>query len=340
LTRAEIQVKSVKAKIIEPGYAWIRITSFQETTTPELAAKLRNLAKSTPPLKGLILDLRNNGGGLLQSAVGVAGAFLPENSVVVSTKGRLPSAQQTYRDIFSDYQLPSFKSDPLKGLPELSKTVPMVVLTNGYTASASEIVAGALQDYHRAKIMGKTTFGKGSVQTVRPLTADTALRLTTAYYYTPDGRSIQNRGIKPDLAVDQYADGDPDDALISREADYSNHLANLQDPDEQKEAEQRRLKRLQALRYLESQPAKQRSRDQTPPEFGSPDDFMLKQALNELKGQPVVLTKVFALPGATTTAQPADSADQAASKTGPETSSPAPVPTSAPAPSAASPQAK
>jgi carboxyl-terminal processing protease len=297
VTRAEIRVQSVKAKMVAPGYAWVRVTSFQERTIHDLAAKLTDLAKADPQLKGVVLDLRNNGGGLLQTAVGVAGAFLPDNSVVVTTNGQIADAKQTYRDTFSNYRLPSFDTDPLKNLPAIYKTVPMVVLTNAYSASASEIVAGALQDYHRAQLMGKTTFGKGSVQTVRPLTADTALRLTTAYYYTPSGRSIQNKGIEPNFVVDQYADGDPDDALVTREADYSNHLANLQDPNEKKEAEQRQKEHMQLLRNLEEANAKKtpeqrdKDRNRPPPDFGSPSDFMLQQALNELKGQPVALSK-------------------------------------------------
>jgi len=299
VTRAEIRVQSVKAKMIEPGYAWVRVTSFQERTIPDLAAKLTDLAKADPQLKGVVLDLRNNGGGLLQTAVGVAGAFLPDNSVVVTTNGQIADAKQTYRDTFSNYRLPSFDTDPLKNLPAIYKTVPMVVLTNAYSASASEIVAGALQDYHRAQLMGKTTFGKGSVQTVRPLTADTALRLTTAYYYTPSGRSIQNKGIEPNFVVDQYADGDPDDALVTREADYSNHLANLQDPNEKKEAEQRQKEHMQLLRNLEEANAKKtpeqrdKDRNRPPPDFGSANDFMLQQAINELKGQPVALSKAL-----------------------------------------------
>ncbi len=295
VVRAEIHVKSVKAKLVEPGYAWVRITSFQENTIAELAAKLKELTQQ--PLKGLVLDLRNNGGGLLQSAVGVSGAFLPDNAVVVSTNGQEADAQQTYRNTYEHYRLPSFNGNPLKTLPLIVKKVPMVVLTNAYSASASEIVAGALQDHRRALIMGKTTFGKGSVQTVRPLTADTALRLTTAYYYTPSGRSIQNQGIRPDKPIDQNINGDPEDALISREIDYSNHLANTQNPDEKKEEAQREEEQLEQLRQFEEQNAKktpaQREKERTrlPIEFGSKDDFMLKQALRQLKGEPVQLSK-------------------------------------------------
>ena len=297
VTRAIIRVQSVKTKVVAPGYAYVRITSFQERTVPDLAAKLEDIAREQPGLKGFVLDLRNNGGGLLQSAVGVAGAFLPPNSVVVSTNGQIADSKQVYRDTYENYRLPSFDSDPLKNLPAVYKTVPMIVLTNAYSASASEIVAGALQDQHRALIMGKTTFGKGSVQTVRPLTSDTALRLTTAYYYTPSGRSIQNKGIRPDIAVDQYAEGDPDDALVTREVDYSNHLANTQDPNEKKEQEQREKDRMQQLQQLEEENAKKtpeqraKDRDRKPIDFGSADDFMLQQALNKLEGKPVQQSK-------------------------------------------------
>ncbi|MGV7247186.1 S41 family peptidase, partial [Caballeronia sp. M23-90] len=237
--------------------------------------------------------------GLLQSAVGVAGAFLPDNAVVVSTNGQIADAKQTFRDTYDNYRLPSFDSDPLKNLPEIFKKVPMVVLTNAYSASASEIVAGALQDHHRALIVGKTTFGKGSVQTVRPMTADTALRLTTAYYYTPSGKSIQNKGIRPDVPVDQYAEGDPDDALVTREVDYSNHLANTQDPNEKKEQEAREADRLEQLRILEEQNDKKtpeqrrKDRERKPVEFGSADDFMLAQGLNKLEGKPVQESKSY-----------------------------------------------
>ncbi len=295
VVRAEIRIKSVKAKLIEPGYAWIRITSFQENTVVELAAKLKEFAQQ--PLKGLVLDLRNNGGGLLQSAVGVSGAFLPSNAVVVSTNGQEADAQQIYRNNYEHYRLPSFNGDPLRTLPSIFKQIPMVVLTTAYSASASEIVAGALQDHHRALIMGKTTFGKGSVQTVRPLTADTALRLTTAYYYTPNGRSIQNQGIRPDKPVDQNVNGDPEDALVSREIDYSNHLANTQNPDEKEEEEKREAEQLEQLRQFEEQNAKktpeqrEKERNRLLIEFGSKDDFMLKQALRQLKGESVQLSK-------------------------------------------------
>ncbi|ABB09781.1 S41 family peptidase [Burkholderia lata] len=334
VTRAIIKVQSVKMKILDPGYAYVRITSFQERTTPDLAQKLQDIARQQPNLKGLVLDLRNNGGGLLQSAVGVAGAFLPPDSVVVSTNGQIADSKQVYRDTYDNYRLPSFDGDPLKNLPPVFKTVPMIVLTNAYSASASEIVAGALQDSKRAQIMGKTTFGKGSVQTVRPMTADTALRLTTAYYYTPSGRSIQNKGITPDVPVDQYADGDPDDVLVTREVDYSNHLANTQDPNEKKEQEDREQRRMDQLRILEEQNDKktpeqrQKDRDRKPIEFGSADDFMMQQALNKLEGKPVQESK--SLLAESTTKSPAGKAT--ASKASGASAKPAAAPKPASAP--------
>jgi len=299
VTRAVIKLQSVKTAMPAPGYAYVRITSFQEHTTPDLAARLNTIAHQEPNLKGLILDLRNNGGGLVESAVGVAGAFLPRDSIVVTTNGQVEYSKRAYRDTYAYYRLSSFNSDPLLNEPAIFKTVPMIVLTNAYTASASEIVAGALQDAHRAVILGKTTFGKGSVQTSVPLTSNTALRLTTAYYYTPSGRSIQDIGIRPDVPVDQYADGDPDDALVTREADYPNHLANIQDPNEKKELQARQQDRVEQLRRLEERSDKetpeqrQKDRDRAPVEFGSSDDFMLQQALNKLQGKPVLESKAL-----------------------------------------------
>ena len=176
ITRAEIKVQSVKAKLLDNNIAWVRVTSFQERTIPDLAKKLTDLAAQDPKLKGIILDLRNNGGGLLQGAVGVAAAFLPADAVIVSTKGQTAESKQVFNATPAMYRL-SEPGDPLAGVPPMFKKLPMVVLVNAYSASASEIVAGALQDYKRATIIGKTTFGKGSVQTVRPLTNDSALKI-------------------------------------------------------------------------------------------------------------------------------------------------------------------
>ncbi|MFM2210423.1 MAG: hypothetical protein RIQ96_2066, partial [Pseudomonadota bacterium] len=208
ITREEIRTVSVRGRVIEPGYAWIRLSQFQERTVDDFVRKLDEVYKADPQLKGLVLDLRNDPGGLLDAAVAVSAAFLPDNVVVVSTNGQLPESKFTYKASPEFYQRRS-GSDPLKRLPEnvrtALKTVPLVVLVNEGSASASEIVAGALQDHQRAKVMGSQTFGKGSVQTVRPLGPDTGLKLTTARYYTPAGRSIQAKGIVPDILIDETA---------------------------------------------------------------------------------------------------------------------------------------
>jgi carboxyl-terminal processing protease len=295
ITRAEIKVQSVKAKFIEPGIAYVRITSFQERTIPDLAKKLNDLAGENPQIKGLVLDLRNNGGGLLQGAVGVSAAFLPTDTLIVSTKGQTEEAKQVFKSTFDNYRL-SENNDALAQLSPVFKKVPLVVLVNAFSASASEIVAGALQDHKRATIIGKTTFGKGSVQTVRPLSADSALKLTTAYYYTPTGKSIQAFGIKPDIAVDQNAEGDPDDVLITREIDSEKHLKNKQSSEEKliKDREQRRLEELQRIEELNAKKTpeeKEKDRKKRPAEFGSAEDFMLTQAAAYLKGQPIKKSK-------------------------------------------------
>ena len=297
ITRAEIRVQSVKAKLIDNDrLAWVRLTSFQERTVADLGKKLDELAKKNPNLKGVILDLRNNGGGVLQGAVGVAAAFLPDDATVVSTNGQVPDAKRVYKATFNNYRLSSLEDDPLKDLPALYKKIPMVVLTNAYSASASEIVAGALQDHKRALIMGKTTFGKGSVQTVRPLTNDTGIKLTIAYYYTPTGKSIQAKGIRPDIPVDQNPEGDPDDALITREIDTERHLHNKQESEEP-EMNEREQRRVEELRRLEEENAKKtpeqrdQERKKKPIEFGSAEDFMLQQAVAQLEGQPVKRSK-------------------------------------------------
>ena len=203
LTRAVIQIQSVKYKLIEPGYAYVRVTQFQEHTPEKLAAAIDTMWKqNNGQMKGMILDLRNDPGGLLNAAVAISAAFLPQNALVVYTDGRTEdSKMRLYAS--SEYYLRGSKEDYLKKLPAAVKTVPMVVLVNGGSASASEIVAGALQDHKRAIIMGTQTFGKGSVQTILPLGNNTAIKLTTARYYTPNGRSIQAKGIVPDILVEE-----------------------------------------------------------------------------------------------------------------------------------------
>ena len=211
LVRENISVSSVKVRELEPGYAYIRITQFQDDTAADLDKKLGELLTKDGAQKGAVLDLRNNPGGLLTAAVSVSDDFL-DTGVIVTTRGRLADANMSFS---------AHPGDQLNGAP-------MIVLTNHGTASAAEIVSGALKDNHRALTIGQRTFGKGVVQTVLPLDADHAVKITTARYYTPNGTSIQAEGIKPDIALADLtvnqADSPP--VLISSEADLPNHLAN------------------------------------------------------------------------------------------------------------------
>ncbi|TMH98237.1 MAG: S41 family peptidase [Betaproteobacteria bacterium] len=277
LTRAIIRVQSVKSKTIEPGYVWVRVSQFQEATAENLVKQLDALFRAGQ-VKGLVLDLRNDPGGLLHGAVAVSSAFLPAKSLIVSTDGRAEDAKKKFFATPDDYVRGSRGEDVLKSIPSAVKTVPMVVLVNGGSASASEIVAGALQDHKRATVIGTQTFGKGSVQTIMPLGNNTAIKLTTARYYTPGGRSIQALGITPDLVVE-----DPSDtatAIRVREADLQRHLENGKAKIEKAEPAAPRAK--PAAPASNAAPGEQK-----PPEFGGKDDFQLLQALAFLKGEPV-----------------------------------------------------
>jgi len=222
LTRAIINVQSVTSKMLEDGYGYIRIAQFQSETGSELVKELKNLQKNNKKLKGVILDLRNNPGGILEASVQTASAFLdkdklPYEKVIVFTKGRTSSSQIKEKASGKD----------------LTNGTPMVVMVNGGSASASEIVAGALQDYKRAIILGTQTFGKASVQTVLPLKDQRGIKLTTALYYTPSGRSIQARGIVPDIIVDNVSiptpSGSKEDNISIHEADLQGHLETKAD---------------------------------------------------------------------------------------------------------------
>ncbi|MDP1653919.1 MAG: S41 family peptidase [Rhodocyclaceae bacterium] len=294
--RDKIKVQSVKSKMIEPGFGYLRVTQFQEETTPDVVKHLDKLYKADAEnkgaagaggtgLKGLVLDLRNDPGGLLHGAIGVAAAFLPPNSVVVTTDGRVEDAKRKYTAASEDY-LRGSREDYLKKLPEGVKSVPMIVLVNGGSASASEIVAGALQDHKRAVVMGTQTFGKGSVQTVLPLSTKTAIKLTTARYYTPNGRSIQAKGIVPDIIVEETANGGSRERL--READLDRHLSNDKDgKDAEKPA---------APKKSEKAPKEGAGKDgkegedahAKPFEPASKDDYQLTQAMNLLKALQVM----------------------------------------------------
>ena len=288
ITREEIKQQSVRAKVVEPGYVWLRISQFQERTVDDFVKKLTQIYQQEPRVQGMVLDLRNDPGGLLNAAVAISAAFLPENVVVVSTNGQTPESKQVFKADTKDYT--SHGSDPLKSLPKALKTVPLVVLVNEGSASASEIVAGALQDHKRATVMGNQTFGKGSVQTFRPLGPDTGLKITTSRYYTPSGRSIQAKGILPDVMVDESAEGSPFAALRTREADLEKHLLSEQGKEEKDPA--REKAREDALKRLEEESLKPIAQRSTP-EFGSDKDFQLAQALNHLKGRAVVISKTL-----------------------------------------------
>ncbi|MEQ8857022.1 MAG: S41 family peptidase [Pseudomonadales bacterium] len=199
LTRATIELASVTARLLEPGFGYVRISQFQVGTGPAFDAALDELRAGSPGgLRGLILDLRDNPGGVLQASVAVADALL-DQGMIVYTEGRLPSSRHTYRASAGDAM----------------RAAPVVVLMNRGSASAAEIVAGALQDHGRARVMGSTSYGKGSVQSVVPVSGNKAIKLTTAYYFTPSGRSIHQTGIDPDL---------PNERTDESRADYDARL--------------------------------------------------------------------------------------------------------------------
>ena len=286
LTREIIKVQSVKSKLVEDGYGYLRVTSFQENTAAALVKHLNDLYKQGP-LKGLVLDLRNDPGGLLNMAVGVSAAFLPPNTLVTSTDGRTPDAKHQFYTVPEDY-LRGSKEDFIKNLPAEIRKVPMVVLINGGSASASEIVAGALQDHKRAVVMGTTSFGKGSVQTVLPLPGKTAIKLTTARYFTPSGRSIQAKGIVPDIVVEESANGNSSTRV--READLENHLENNKD----KDAATPVKPQSKAPAKPKSSPGKDEGDEPLEPtsrELASKKDYQLNQALNLLKGLQIMQNK-------------------------------------------------
>jgi carboxyl-terminal processing protease len=253
IVRDVIHVASVRSRMLAPGYGYIRVSTFQARTGNDLREQLLALQQqSNNALRGLVLDLRNNPGGVLGAAVAVADTFL-ESGQIVYTEGRI-----------ADSEL-EFKAKP----PDVLEGAPLIVLVNEGSASASEIVAGALQDRGRAVIMGRRTFGKGSVQTILPMTNDTALKLTTARYYTPSGRSIQAEGIKPDIVIDKIKLA-PVEAVaedIVTEADLARHLDNTNS----------------SPATVEPAPAEAEP-DANPPASLATEDFELFEALNLLKG--------------------------------------------------------
>ena len=278
VVRAVIKVQSVKAKLLESGYAFVRITQFQEHTGENLATALDKLVKENKgALKGMILDLRNDPGGLLDGAVAVSAAFLARDALVVYTDGRTAEAKMRLMASPEYYLRGNAKNDYIKNIPASIKSVPLVVLVNGGSASASEIVAGALQDHKRAVIMGTQTFGKGSVQTILPLGNNTAIKLTTARYYTPGGRSIQAKGIVPDITVEDPSTVASDNLFRLRESDLEKHLINDKQADDKADFAPK----------TETSP-KSNTEKSVPVEFGTKNDYQLNQALNLLKGMQIL----------------------------------------------------
>src|SRR5688500_14050641 len=275
LTRAIIKIQSVKSKLLEPAFAYIRVIQYQKQTGDNLAKAVDALFKQNQrPMKGLILDLRNDPGGLLNGAVAVSAAFLPQNSLVVYTDGRTEDSRMKLNASGEHYLRGRTREDYIQKLPPEIKNVPMVVLVNGGSASASEIVAGALQDHKRAVVMGTQSFGKGSVQTILPLDDNSALRLTTARYFTPNGRSIQATGIVPDIIVEStpQQDGKLDDRKRPglREENLPGHLQNQQQiPSAQEQLDREREKQI---------PSSAPTGDET-----IDNDAQLKRALDLLK---------------------------------------------------------
>ena len=269
IVRDHIKVKSIRGKQLDNDIIYVRISQFQERTATDLISQIKTLSNNQRP-RGLVLDLRNDPGGLLDSAIGVSSAFLESGNLVVSTKGRIPSSNREYyvkplTQVLRDSDRAS--ADQLNWLKE----IPVVVLINAGSASASEIVAGALQDHGRATIMGTRSFGKGSVQSVLPLGPDSGIKLTTALYYTPSGKSIQVTGVEPDVYVDDTAQGNL--FRIPRESDLQRHLNNAGVEDE-------------AAFNNEDNYVKEPKMF----EFGGADDFQLMQAINHIEGRPVKKT--------------------------------------------------
>lgn len=275
ITRDVIKVKSVKQRLLEEGYGYLRITSFQSKTTENVFKALEKLEKENgEALKGLVLDLRNNPGGVLGAAVGVSDAFLDAGKIVY-TEGRIADSKMEYN---------AKKGDELDGRP-------IVILVNQGSASASEIVAGALQDHKRAIVVGRKTFGKGSVQTVLPLDSQTAVKLTTARYFTPLGRSIQAEGIKPDIEVktlDINNDSkEKDDIKPLSEADFDKHLSNPTIDDEEK-TDKKDSEKPDDSSDAEKDDKPEIKKGEAKDKNLAKEDYQLYEALNILKGMSLI----------------------------------------------------
>jgi len=260
IARAPLQATTVRVRMAAPGLAWIRIDEFGGTTGAELAAALSKLDADGAP-RGVVLDLRNNPGGMVTAAVAAAGAFLPGGSVVFRARGRAGDAESAVTVEPRYYRTAEAPGDVLANLPAWTRTVPLTVLVNGASASAAELVAAALQDHGRARLVGTPTFGKGSIQSVVPLDAETGVKFTIARYFSPNGHEIQAHGVTPDVAAAPPAGPGAD--LLPREADLANHLP----PQDAAAA-----------------PAPARSAAESTRQFGGGDDVALKTAVALLAG--------------------------------------------------------
>ncbi len=289
LVRAIVKSQSVKGKLVEPNYVYVRVAQFQEHTGEDLAKLLKNLRQENKvPFKGILLDLRNNPGGLLNAAVGVSAAFLPKGDLVVYTEGRAPDSKMHLTAVPGDYLKGGGKDDYLKDLPEDIRTTPMAVLVNNGSASASEIVAGALQDHKRALIVGMQSFGKGSVQSILPMNNGTAIKMTTARYFTPSGRSIQAKGIVPDIIVDDGSDP----SFMTKEADLTNHLSNPKDANASAAPKDKDTKPVAPpVKKPEEEKKKTSDTPSGPIEPTSKADKQFQEAMNILKGLQIIQNK-------------------------------------------------
>jgi len=272
IVRAVIKVRSVRSKLLDDGIGYVRIAQFQERTVPDLVKHLVDLHKDQTP-RALILDLRNDPGGLFDGAIGVSSIFLPSRTPVVSTKGRVPASNREYASRSVRALFRNAAPEHARAIEDWARSVPLVVLVNVGSASASEIVAGALQDHRRATIIGNRSFGKGSVQSVLPLGEDSGIKLTTARYYTPSGRSIQLTGVAPDIEVADTAHGNL--FRVRREVDLSRHLSNAA-------VDESAVAHTDDGMEDADIPA-----DFKMFEFGGADDYQLRQAINFLQGRPV-----------------------------------------------------
>lgn len=280
ITRAQIKSQSVKAKLIQEDYGYIRVTQFQERTGEDVAKSINKLFdENKKPLNGLVLDMRNNPGGLLNAAVAVSAAFIPEGELVVYTEGRARDSKMHLTAIPENF-IRDPKNNYIEELPSEIKKTPLVVLVNNGSASASEIVAGALQDHKRALIVGTKSFGKGSVQSILPMNNGTAIKLTTARYFTPNGRSIQAKGIDPDIVVEDGFSG-----LMSRESDLSNRLSNPEEKSKEEEVKNSPENNAEEEKSSsKSDDGAEALRSFKPVEFGTDEDKQFQEALNILKG--------------------------------------------------------